>query len=375
MKTKALYSLVATLLVLSPALSHATYIFKNGKLIKSEEVATLSVQEHYSSAMQAYQEQNWDELIHQSLIVIKNFEATPFALDCYYYLGVSYFHTEELEYANRFLSKYLKKQASPKYFEEAIEYKFKIADKYQRGARKHIFGSETMPKWLPAREDAIAIYDEVITALPHHDLAAYSLFGKAQLLLKDEEYKSSIETYQTLIRRFPKHPLAAEAYVGIGQVYLVQSQQSYPDQDFLDLAHINLRKFKQDFPGEEKVQVADDLLLKMKEVYASDLYDTARFYERTKKPQAAYIYYTRIIAKYPETGVSDSAKRRLDRLNYTPVSQEVKQEVKPVLQPSTEAPQQQEPPSPLLQLEPQGFSVQLEESNEPVVESSSEDVK
>ena len=364
MKKTALYPLLIALLLAAPTLSHATYVFKNGKLIKSDEVATLSVQEHYSAAMDAYQSQKWDELIHQSLIVIKNFESTAFALDGYYYLGVGYFHTEELEYANRFFTKYLKNQVAPKFFEEAIEYKFKIAEKYQRGARKHLFGTEAMPKWLPAREEAIAIYDEVITALPHHDLAAYSLFGKAQLLLKEEEYKSSIETYQTLIRRFPKHPLAAEAYVGVGQVYLVQSQQSYPDQDFLDLAHINLRKFKQDFPGEEKLQVAEDLLLKMKEVYASDLYDTARFYERTKKPQAAYIYYTRIMAKYPETGVSDLAKKRLDRLHYTPIQHEVK----PAVQSPVET-ESQQTPSPLLDLQPQGYSVQSEET------SSHEDVK
>jgi len=357
MKKKALCSLLAALLLAAPSISHATYIFKNGKLIKAEEVATLSVQEHYSAAMEAYQNQNWDELIHQSLIVIKNFESTPFALDGYYYLGVGYFHTEELEYANRFLTTYLKKQAAPKYFEEAIEYKFKIADKFQRGARKHMFGAETLPKWLPAREDAIAIYDEVITALPHHDLAAYSLFGKAQLHLKEEEYKSSVETYQTLIRRFPKHPLAAEGYVGVGEVYLVQSQQSYPDQDFLDLAQINLRKFKQDFPGEEKVQVAEDLLLKMKEVYASDLYDTARFYERTKKPQAAYIYYTRIMAKYPETTVSNSAKKRLDKLHYVPPAQKAEEVV-----PAVEMPRRQQTPSPLLELQPQGLSVQTEEA-------------
>ncbi len=359
MQKKVICSCCAALLVLSPILSHATYIFKNGKLIKSEEFATLSVQEHYSAAMEAYQNQNWEELIHQALIVIKNFESTPFALDGYYYLGVGYFHTEELEYANRFFTTYLKKQVAPKYFEEAIEYKFKIADRYQKGARKHVFGTETLPKWLPAREDAIAIYDEVITALPHHDLAAYSLFGKAQLLLKEEEYKSSVETYQVLIRRFPKHPLAAEAYVGVGEVYLVQSQQSYPDQDFLDLAQINLRKFHQDFPGEEKLQVAEQHFLKMKELYASDLYDTARFYERTKKPQAAYIYYTRIMAKYPETTVSGTAKKRLDRMHYTPVQQE---EVKPVLQTPVETQAPSETPPSLLELQPQGFSVQAEES-------------
>lgn len=306
------------LLVGAQSLAHAAYTYKNGKLMKSEEFATLSVQEHYSLAMDALEQENWEELVHQSVIVVKNFSSSPFAQEAYYYLGVGYFHSEEFEFANRFFTTYLKKQSTPKFFEEAIQYKFKIADRYHRGAKRHLLGWEALPKWIPAREEAIDIYDEVITALPHHPLAAQALFGKAQLLLKENEYKASIETYQILIRRFPKHPLASESYIGIAQVYLVQSQQEYPDQDFLDLAEINLRKFRADLPGEERVGVAEKMLGEMREVYASDLYDTARFYERTSKPHAAHLYYTRIMAKYPETKVAQLANKRMDRLAYKP---------------------------------------------------------
>ncbi len=352
-------SLLAFCLFILPLTVHATYIYKNGKLTKSEEVATMSVQEHYSALLDAYQKQNWDETIHQSLIVIKNFSSSPFAQEAYFYLGVAYFNTGELEYANRFFTSYLKKQATPKFFEEAIQYKFKIAENYHRGAKKHILGWETMPKWLPARDEAIAIYDEVITALPHHELAAHALFGKAQLLLKEEEYKSSVETYQTLIRRFPKHPLAAESYIGVGQVYLVQSQAEYPDQDFLDLAEINLRKFKHDFPGEEKLAVAEKMFLKQNEVFAGDLYTTGRFYERTSKPHAAYIYYARILAKYPQTNVAKSAEKRLSKIP-----------VKPSLTPPQHAPNAQpETQSPLLNLPVTGVTV---DAADPQTESQEE---
>lgn len=349
----------------APFSAHAAYTFKNGKLIKSEDVATMSVQEHYSAVMDAYQKQEWDETIHQSLIVIKNFSSSPFALEAYFYLGVAYFHTGEFEFANRFLTTYLKKQATPKFFEEAIQYKFKIAEQYQRGAKKHILGWETMPKWVPARDEAIAIYDEVITALPHHELAAHALYGKAKLLLKDEEYKSSVETYQTLIRRFPKHPLAAEGYIGIAQVYLVQSQAEYPDQDFLDLAEINLRKFRHDFPGEEKLAVAEKMLLDTKEVFASDLYETGRFYERTSKPHAAYIYYTRIIAKYPGTTVAQLATKRLDKLNYRPTPATAPEKTQePAVEPASS--------SPLLNLPVQGTIVDTGESSAPSEKSSNQ---
>lgn len=320
MKKVSFFLALAVPLFYTPLAVHGAYTFKNGKLIKSEEVATLSVQEHYSAALDAYQNEKWEETAHQALIVVKNFPSTPFAQEAYFYLGVSYFYLGEYEYANRFLTTYLKKQATPKHFEEAIQYKFKIAQEYHQGAKKHVLGWESMPKWLPAREEAVAIYDEVITALPHHDLAAHALFGKAQLLVRDAEYKGSIETYQTLIRRFPKHTLAAESYIGIGQVFLVQSQEEYPDQDFLDLAEINLRKFVHDFPGEEKLKIAERMFFEMKEVYASDLYDTGRFYERTKKPHAAYIYYTRILAKYPDTQVALLATKRLNKLDYKPTA-------------------------------------------------------
>lgn len=353
--------------LLEPPL-HAAYTISNGKLMNTNDVATLSVQEHYSLAMDAYQDKNWEVVIRQASIVIKNFPATPFAQDAFYLLGVGYFQMRNYELANQNLTSYLKKQTTPKYFEEAIQYKFKIAEKFHGGAKKHVLGWESMPKWVPARDEAIAIYDEVITALPHHDLAAQALFGKAQLLLKDEEYKSSIETYQVLIRRFPKHPLAVESYIGVGQVYLIQSQEQYPDQDYLDLAEINYRKFRQDFPREEKLNVAEGMLFEMKEVYASHLYEIGRFYERTGKPHASYIYYTRIVAKYPETKVSQLANRRLHKLHYKPDGSDIQEAIqkgpkKPSIQPVHPQHQEKKAPS-LLDLPVTGQIVQSDEASQ-----------
>ena len=316
MKKSSRLIVFSSALLIAPLSLHAAYVFKNGRLIDSEKVATMSVQEHYSLAMDAYQKQEWNTTIHQALIVVKNFSSTPFAQEALFYLGVGYFHIGEFEYANKSFTHYLKKQATPKFFEDAIQYKFKIAEQYHHGAKKHILGWEAMPKWVPARDEAIRIYDEVITALPHHELAAHALFGKAKLLVKEEEFKSSIETYQVLIRRFPKHSLAVESYIGIGEVYLTQSQVHYPDQDYLDLSEINLRKFRHDFPGEERLAIAEKSVLAMKELFASDLYDTGRFYERTKKPQAAYIYYTRILSKFPETRACELAQQRLHHAKF-----------------------------------------------------------
>ena len=290
---------------------HAAYTIKDGKLISTTELANFSVQEHYGLLLSAYEMKDWEELILQCNIVLKNFPETPFASEAQFYLAVGCFNVGELEMANHQFGVYLKKQNAPKHFEEAIKYKFQIAEKFQKGSKKHILGIESLPKWIPAYHDAIEIYDEVITALPHHELAAQSLYGKAVLLLADDQFKQSVETFQALIRKFGKSVLASESYIGICKVYLQQCKKEYPDPDFLDLAELNFKKFTSEFPLEPRLDLAQNMIKEMREIYANSLFETAQFYERTKKPHASAIYYNKILVKYPSTQVALNSHSRL----------------------------------------------------------------
>src|SRR5579872_324275 len=210
MKLISFFSNIAILIGSATSLTAAAPS-ADGRYAQRDEKAKSSAQEHFSTLMRAHENKNWKQLIDEASLLMTTFPSSPFAQEALFYLGVGYFHFNDFEIANQHFSNYLKKQATPKHFEEAIEFKFSIAEKYQEGAKKHIMGWGIMPQWVPAQEDAIAIYDEVITALPHHELGAKALFGKAKLLMQDEDYKASIETFQTLIRRFPKSPLAPES--------------------------------------------------------------------------------------------------------------------------------------------------------------------
>jgi TolA-binding protein len=291
----------------------AAYTVQDGKLVNKETMATQSVQEHYSAVLEAHKTEQWPALIQQARIVLKNFPRTPFAEEAQFFLGVGYFHSGELDSANKKLSSYLKASVTPKHFEEAIEYKYSIAKQFQEGDKKHLLGLKIMPKWIPANEEAIEIFDEVVAALPHHELAAKALFGKASLLFQMREYKSCIEAFQTIIRRFPKHKLSPESYVSVGEVYLTQATEEFPDPDLLDLATINLRKFRSDFPSDEKIRVAESMFLEMQEVYAKSLYETGCFFEKTKRNKAAEIYYNKIIASYPDTNTARKCQEKLQK--------------------------------------------------------------
>lgn len=307
------FFLFFSLLISSTA--YSAYTVQEGKLVKTETVPTQSVQEHYSAALEAHEKQNWPELLRQTAVVLKNFPKTPFAQESLFYSAVAYFQTQELETADRQLSSYLKSSQTPKFFEEAISLKYSIAESFQKGAKKHLLGLKFMPRWVPATEEAFQIYEEVIAALPHHEVAAKALFKKGALYFKTHEYKSSVEAFQTLIRRFPKHELSPESYVSIGEVYLTQSQEEYPDPDLLDLASINLRKFRADFPSDHRTQTAASLFLDMQEVYAQNLFETGKFFEKTKKEKAAKIYYNKIVLSFPETKTAALCEKKLSQMH------------------------------------------------------------
>lgn len=291
----------------------------------------ITVHQHYGAMIEAYQNEKWQKLAYKCEDLIADFPQSPFAREGLYYLGVAYFKLGEFEYANQAFSSYLKEELTPKFFDQTIRYKFEIACAFDEGARRHLFGWQRMPKWLPADEEALNIYDEVITTLPRDDLSAHSLYRKGILLLSLKEYKPSIEAFRTLIRRFPKNPLAPEGYLGIANVYLTQCETEFPDSDRLDQAEINLRKFRYHFPSESRLTEAEKMLLGMKEKLAQDLLEIAEFYVRTHKGQAAAIYFATIVKKYPETKAAQKSQKQLKKLDVPTIYSEKKQESNAVI--------------------------------------------
>lgn len=295
---------------------HATYYVRNGGLINADVAASESVECHFQYGVDAFEKNDWTEATRQFTIVICSYPGSSYAKDSYYYLGVAHFYQQDYEFANTELTNYLKAHSHPSFFEEAIEYKFHIAEAFRCGARRRLFSHRRCPKWATGRTLALCIYDEVIAALPSSELAARALYSKGSLLRAIGEYRESVDAYQTLVRRFPKHELAPESYLAINQVYIEQVEYEWHNPDLLALAQVNVRKFKEEFPKEERIILAEEDILCIKELYAKGLYDTGLFYERVCKPRASVIYYRSAIEQYPETEVAGFCRSRLFYLGY-----------------------------------------------------------
>jgi outer membrane protein assembly factor BamD (BamD/ComL family) len=312
MSSLFLYSIVW--LMLLPAALFGGYSQVNGTWSADRYVPTLTMQEHYDQGYQYLHDQHWEEALTQFMVVVYHFPESPFYSDALFYTGVCYYYQNELDLANKQFDKYLNLGGKLKHFEKVFDFKLEIASFYAEGKKKHIFGLKKLPKWAPAKADAIKLYDEIIAALPAQDVGAEALYRKAALLRVRREYVESIEALHTLVRRFPKHSLTPESYLRISEIYLEQSHRESQNPDLIALAQVNLHKFGKNFPADERVFQAHESLVAMQEVYAQSLYETGRFYERKKKPHASMIYYQDTVLRYPETKAAAKSNDRLAKL-------------------------------------------------------------
>lgn len=290
------------------------YSLVGGKWSPEPFVPTLSVQDHYDKGLQALNRDNYEEAFSNFLIICYHFQESPFYPDALFYSGLCYFSKGELDLANKQFNEYLSLTGKLKHFERVFDLKFEIAESYRHGKKKHLFGNIRFPKWVPARGDSLSLYEEIIATLPGQDIAAKALFSKSKLLCKRRGYKEAIDSLKVLQRLYPKHELAAESYVKISKIFIKQSILESQNPDLIALAQLNLSRYCKAFPTDERLEIVEKNILSMKEIYATSLYETGRFYERKKKPAACVIYYQDALARYPETAAAEKSIKRLKSL-------------------------------------------------------------
>jgi outer membrane protein assembly factor BamD (BamD/ComL family) len=297
------------------ALGTSGFALRKGKVINKKDVPWLTVQEHYSLGKDSFESGNYDEAAKHFRVVVANYLDSPFGQDSLYFCAASFYHVGELEKANIAATEYLSNQSNLKYFEDVLELKLAIGEKYSNGARKHLFGMEKLPKWSSGSSEGVAIYNEIIATIPSHPFAAKAYFAKGMVHKSEREWKEAVDNFQSVINKFPKHDLTPVCYKEITSIYLARAKSELNNPDLLAQAEVHVNKFRIAFPSDPAVAENETQFLEMQEVYANGLFKTAKFYERTKKPKAAVLYYHVALKQFPKTETAALCKERLDELH------------------------------------------------------------
>lgn len=295
---------------------HSWVEWRNGGWAFTSENAKYDAEVHFNTACEAFNCGNWAEAAVHFRVITCNYADTDMGPIAAFYLGISEFNMCEYELANNALNCYLKYRKDSTHFFEAIQYKFAIADFYKDGGKRRLFSYAHFPKWGTGYTYAIEIYDQIIFAVPNNELAAKSLYHKADLLAYLGSFREAVDTYQIFLRRFSKHELVPQCYLNILHCYSKMAEIESQNADILAFAQLNLAKFAKLYPRDERLGEAQAMYQQIKEQFAYSYYELGCYYERSGWCRAAAIYYNTCQQRFPDTQVAGYSAERLQYVGH-----------------------------------------------------------
>ncbi len=306
-----LYAVFTVLLLSILPNVEAALIVRDGWVHEVSERATVTAEAHFERALEAFERCDWPQAARQFRIIVENFPKNAVVPRCYCYLGACLYRLGEHDLANGYLDLYFLESTHPELLGGALRLKLDIAEALRLGARRRPYCSRRFPKFLQGYDLAAAIYEEIIASAPGQEIAAKALFSKGCLLAQQYDYHRSIEAFLGLIRRFPKHEMAPDAYLAVIGVYQSQARYEANNPDILELAELTYAHFCADYPSDDRLAEAAEVVMAIRERSAAGLYETGKFYERACRPESSVLYYISAIERFPDTQVAECARCRL----------------------------------------------------------------
>lgn len=283
-----------------------------GEIVNSKYYTKARPERYFNAGKQCIKEKKWGKAKFFFDVIVTRFNDFEKHQEALFFLGVCDYHLGSFDLATESFIAYL--DGGGEQGELALSYLFESAEQLRKGAKKHLFGSAKWPKMVSGSKRALEVYDYLAFCYPGHDYGARALFSKGLLCRRNRQFIDSLEAFQLLTHRFPNHELTADAYVETSKTYLIQGKKERRNPDLLVLSELNIRRFEEAFPQEERLEEMVEDALALREIHANAIKETAEFYERKGKTQAAALYYLNAVKRFPKTEVAEQAQKHLKNL-------------------------------------------------------------
>lgn len=171
---------------------------------------------------------------------------------------------------------------------------------------------------LPAYDDGIEILDRVWERMPGTPLGELALKLKADYFFRSGQMDLAQDEYANLVQQYPSGRYVQLAMLRAGEA----AEASFPgiryDAQSLLNANERYEQVLAEFPPYAEHEQVPQRLEGIREQRAQKDFAVARWYEKTKKPQAAEFYYRMVLREWPDTLAATEARTRLLALGVTP---------------------------------------------------------
>lgn len=195
-------------------------------------------------------------------------------------------------------------------YNQVLDRQYKIAVKVMNRRRlRWIFGGYRAPQY------AVEYFEAVIRNGPQWERAPEAQFMIGKCNQDAKEFELAITAYGVLGYRYPDSEFAEEAAWQQIQC-LGRLRKSYPaSPEILDRTLVATTVFLSTFPRSQYKGEIIQLRNELYEVKAGRVFDEAAFYAKVpKEPEAAILYYEKMMDEYPKSGQVPLAEERIEEL-------------------------------------------------------------
>ncbi|MFH1355365.1 MAG: tetratricopeptide repeat protein, partial [Candidatus Omnitrophota bacterium] len=196
--------------------------------------------------------------------------------------------------------------------QEIIEREYNIAEVFMSGEKRKVLGVA-----LPVENPAIEILYKVIENSYYGPLAPKAEYKLGLVLKGLMRYYEAEEAFNKVITNYPESEWVEPAKYQIALARASVSRGPDYDQGATQEAQEKFAAFIEEHPDAVLSDKAEDNISQLKEKEAESSYNSARFYEKQNKSEAARIYYGDVIGHHPESPWAVKAMERLHIMEKT----------------------------------------------------------
>lgn len=309
MKKYILFTILIPLLIILPVSSFAYWVWtpKTGKWINPNYAVKDTPEEQMEWAMAFYEAGEYKKAISEFDKLIESYPNSASTPSAQYYKGRSYEELEDFYQAFLAYQTAIDKYPYNEKVDEIIERQYKIGSIFLDGQKAKILGM----KILPAMDKAVEVLTKVVENSPYGRYADLAQFKIGEAYKKQEFYEDAMLAYQKLIDNYPNSQLAEDARYQIAVCTYYISRDPYYDQEFTDKAIEEYKELIKKTSDIELNKEARATLDKLREKKAKSTFETAKFYERSKRYKSAIIYYTEVVENYGDTSIAEESLQKI----------------------------------------------------------------
>ncbi len=302
--------ILAVVISVKPAAAFWVWTPESGKWENPKYAAKDTPEEQIEYAKDFYEEKNHKAALREFRKLIKYYSLSKEAPVAQYYIGRIMEDLDKHYEAFKAYQKVIDLYPYTEFVDEVIEREYEIAKMFYEGKKIVILG----PLKIPAKDKAVEIFKAVAENAPYGKYADKATFytGMSQKSIAD--YEKAIMSFKELVDKYPDSELVDEAKYQLAECSKLLSLNPDYDQTPTLIAREEFEEFVEKHPESDMAEEAKEVIDKLKNKEAQNVFNTAQFYEERNKPSSAIIYYEELIQDYADTEWAKKARERLNEL-------------------------------------------------------------